>query len=52
MRKKITPKQMKEQINRVKKCLVPTGPIHEAFIAMNELVEMFVEYVEEKLPKE
>jgi hypothetical protein len=52
MRKKITRKQMQEQINRVKRLMSPESHIYDSLTEMRKLIEMFVDYLEEKMPQD
>lgn len=52
MRKKITSKEIKDQVKIVRKKLLPASPIQEAFSEMIMLMEMFVDYTDKKCLKE
>jgi hypothetical protein len=52
MRKKITSKEIKDQVKLVRKKLLPASPIQEAFSEMIMLMEMFVDYTDKKCLKD
>jgi hypothetical protein len=51
-KKKITEKEIKQQIRKVKKTMKPNSPIKDTFKGMIAVIDMFLEYSKQIISKD